>query len=175
MKRRDQKATAIVHVGDSKCLKPGGDEKGSDSRCSLKVKPTRCLGRLDMRCKIKRRVKVTPTFLTWVTGWKVVPLSEMERGTYRKVHKTQLCSITSSYIGSLGITTTQVKKYKSNNAQEAPQVSGFSRWHTQVNTLLIFKVMTPLLFLHWSSSLAISLSFPLANKNNIYLVSLIFL
>lgn len=64
MKRRDQKATAIVQVRDGKCPKPGGDEKGSDFRCSLKVKLTRCLGRLDMRCKIKRRVKVTPRFLT---------------------------------------------------------------------------------------------------------------
>lgn len=73
----------------------------------MKVKLTRFLGELDMRCKIMRRVKVTPIFLTLETKSKVVPLTEMERCTYRKVHKAQLCSI--AYRNTY-IITTQVKK-----------------------------------------------------------------
>lgn len=78
----------------------------------VKLKPTGILGELDMRCEIKRKVKVTSRFLIWATMWKVVPLTEMERYTSRKVHQAQLCSITSSYIGTPAVTTTLVKKYK---------------------------------------------------------------
>ena len=40
MKRRDQKATAIVHVRDSKCLKPGGEmqSEGKTDKMSWQVR-----------------------------------------------------------------------------------------------------------------------------------------